>query len=90
MGPGIPAGYCILELSSAFSDDLASGVHSLIWWGVVSKEGAGAGLTYQVAAFLNMTWVIMSAAGAPMPTSSSMRTKATRAGSVVAAPSRSK
>src|SRR5262249_48833560 len=51
----------------SFSDDLASGVHSSIWWGVVSKEGAGAGLTYQVAAFLNMTWVIMSAAGAPKP-----------------------
>ena len=92
MGPGIPTGYCILELSSALLLLRPRLRHPLLDLvvRVVSNEGARAGLTYQVAAFLNMTWVIMSAAGAPAPASISMRTKATSAGSVVAAPSRSK
>src|SRR5262245_20591130 len=51
---------------------------------------AHAGPSYQKGAFLNMTWVPMSAAGMSLPASISMRTAATVAGSVVTAPSRSK
>src|SRR5215471_40696 len=46
--------------------------------------------SYQKGAFLNMTWVLMSATGASLPASSSMLTTATVARSVVTAPSRSK
>src|SRR5262249_52787067 len=79
----------LLHLGSSGQRGFQYGIHSSIWVVRVVSNKARA-LPYQMAAFLNMPWVVMSAAGAPVPASSSRRTKATRAGSVVAAPSRSK